>query len=91
MPGREALLLQKLSALSEKFLKEKLGDKLGTTSEGWAPKAENFQNVCLTSKGLKIYFRYYQVGARYLGSPDILIPWTSIYDLLTPEVKELMY
>ena len=41
---------------------------------GTAPKSENFENFLLNQDGLIIVFKYYQVGPRPVGTPEVLIP-----------------
>lgn len=83
--------LSKLSNESEKLIKEKLHEyEKELQPEGWAPKAENFQNFCISADGLRIYFNTYQLGPRPLGAPDILIPWKSLKENLSPLARKLL-
>jgi len=83
--------LERLSSESGKMLKAKFADQADSLkSDGWAPREKNFKYFCISAEGLRIYFSYYQLGPRPVGAPDITIPWSSLEDLLSPRVKELV-
>lgn len=89
LPGAKAW--ERLSGESKRLLKGKLGENGSVLiPEGWAPKADNFKNFCISPEGLCIYFNPYQVGPRFIGGPDILIPWKSLEVVLSPMAKHLL-
>ncbi len=89
IPGKKAM--ERLSAESGRLLKAKADKSSGDLrSEGWAPKAVNFKNFCISPEGLHVYFNFYQVGSRPAGAPDILIPWKALEDVLSPLAKKLL-
>ncbi|MCL5772887.1 MAG: protease inhibitor I42 family protein [Firmicutes bacterium] len=54
-------------------------------SAGAAPKEENYKNFYITKEGLGIIFIPYQVGSRPFGSPNVLIPYESLKDIINME------
>ncbi len=53
---------------------------------GNRPIAENFANWIPTAEGIQIHFADYQFGH---GSPVITVPWSSLTDVLAPDMKAL--
>lgn len=53
---------------------------------GNRPIAENFANWIPTAEGLEIHFADYQFGH---GSPVITVPWSSLTDVLAPDMTAL--
>jgi len=89
IPGKN--YLQRLSDESGKKLKQKFAkESSDLIPAGWAPRAENFNLFRISRKGLYICFSYYQVGPRTFGAPEILIPWKSIDDILSPQIKDML-
>jgi hypothetical protein len=52
---------------------------------GAAPNAKNYQNWTITRKGLGINFDAYQVGPYAAGPQYVLVPYSSLKDLINPE------
>jgi len=52
---------------------------------GAAPNAKNYQNWTITKKGLGINFDAYQVGPYAAGPQYVLVPYSSLKDLINPE------
>jgi hypothetical protein len=58
----------------------------GTISEaGLLPTPQNFEQFVLTDEGLIVIFRVYQVGARPLGAPMVLVPYGYLQNLIEPK------
>jgi hypothetical protein len=53
--------------------------------EGAKPSAENYQSWTITRKGLGITFDAYQVGAYAAGPQFVMVPYTSLKDLINPD------
>lgn len=80
-----------LSTESGKALKTKLGKEAGILDAGgWAPKADNFKNFCLTPQGLRIYFTPMQAGPWSMGGQNITIPWKKLNKVLSPKMQGLL-
>src|SRR6185369_1198464 len=52
---------------------------------GAAPNAKNYQSWTITKKGLGINFDAYQVGPYAAGPQYVLVPYSSLKDLINPE------
>src|SRR6185369_4059974 len=52
---------------------------------GAAPNAKNYQNWTITKKGLGINFDAYQVGPYAAGPQYVLVPYSSLKDVINPE------
>src|SRR5215216_768240 len=52
---------------------------------GAAPNAKNYQGWTITKKGLGINFDAYQVGPYAAGPQYVLVPYSSLKDLINPE------
>jgi len=52
---------------------------------GAAPNAKNYQSWTITKKGLGISFDAYQVGPYAAGPQYVLVPYSSLKDLINPE------
>ena len=52
---------------------------------GAGPNAKNYQNWTITRKGLGINFDAYQVGPYAAGPQFVLVPYSSLKDLINPE------
>jgi Protein of unknown function (DUF3298)/Deacetylase PdaC len=53
--------------------------------EGAAPTSENYKSWTITRKGLGINFDAYQVGAYAAGPQSVMVPYTSLKDLINPD------
>ena len=84
-----------LSALSsycisdlKKQSKEKGADGMlddESINSGAAPKSENYRSWTITRKGLGIEFDAYQVGPYAAGAQSVLVPYSSIKELINPD------
>lgn len=80
-----------LSVESGKALKAKMGkDAKILDPAGWAAKADNFKNFCLTPQGLCIYFTPMQAGPWSMGGQSITIPWKKLDKVLSPKLQALL-
>ena len=52
---------------------------------GAAPQAKNYQSWTITKKGLGISFDAYQVGPYAAGPQYVLVPYSSLKDIINPE------
>ncbi len=52
---------------------------------GAAPNAKNYQSWTITKKGLGINFDAYQVGPYAAGPQYVLVPYSSLKDVINPE------
>jgi hypothetical protein len=52
--------------------------------ENASAKAKNYRNWTLTARGLAVLFEPYQVGSFASGSPNVLIPYAELKDVLKP-------
>ena len=52
---------------------------------GAAPNAKNYQNWTITRKGLGINFDAYQVGPYAAGPQYVLVPYSSLKEVINPE------
>jgi hypothetical protein len=52
---------------------------------GASPNADNFSSWTISKKGLVITFNAYDVGPYAAGPQKVLIPYSVLKDLLTPE------
>jgi len=52
---------------------------------GAAPNAKNYQSWTITKKGLGINFDAYQVGPYAAGPQFVLVPYSTLKDLINPE------
>jgi hypothetical protein len=53
---------------------------------GTQPQIENFSEWTLSSEGLAITFKAYQIGPGCLGMKHIVIPFDSLKDVIKPEI-----
>lgn len=53
--------------------------------KGAAAKADNYQGWTITRRGLGIYFDPYQVGPYAAGPQFVLVPYSDLKDLISPE------
>ena len=53
--------------------------------KGAAAKADNYQSWTITRRGLGIYFDPYQVGPYAAGPQFVLVPYSDLKDLISPE------
>ncbi len=89
--------LQKLSSLSFDVLKKNntqnheilYGDEM-MVKDGLKPTADNFSNFVLARDGIHIIFDEYQVGPYVSGSPEIVLPYRAIQDVMTDSFKKLI-
>ncbi len=82
-----------LSILSLDELK-KVDPNLETYSfalDGTKPTADNFSIWTLEPDGFHIVFSDYQVGPYVVGRPEVIIPYTSLKNVLNPNLKTLLY
>lgn len=54
--------------------------------EGVSPAAENFKSWNITPAGLELTFDPYQVAAYAAGFQKVLLPWSTLADVLNPEL-----
>lgn len=77
-------LLTKMSELSRKKLKEIFPPSTfdteanGSFLEGTAPKDENYKFVLLDEQEMRVFFSYYQIGPRPIGSPEVFITYKEL-------------
>jgi len=68
---------------------KKQGKEKGLLDEeiqnGAAPNAKNYRSWTITKKGLGISFDAYQVGPYAAGPQYVLVPYSSLKDLINPE------
>jgi len=68
---------------------KKQGKEKGLLDEeiqnGAAPNAKNYRSWTITRKGLGINFDAYQVGPYAAGPQYVLVPYSSLKDLINPE------
>ena len=83
MFGKPKTALKLLSTLSRQLVAAQIAEehsiKVGAymkekIAAGTTPEESNFDALQLLPRGIKIYFARYQLGAGYLGSPEIEIP-----------------
>ncbi|MDB5224871.1 MAG: hypothetical protein JWO43_493 [Candidatus Adlerbacteria bacterium] len=84
--------LARISAESKKQITAELTKRLQDSggadtnadmfAEGYAPKAENFQNFVVDGSTLKIFFPPYQVAAYAVGDFEVDIPLSQLQDIL---------
>ena len=79
-----AKFLQVLSAYSISDLK-KQGLEGEQLQSGAAPSAKNFQSWNITKRGLGINFDAYQVASYADGPQYVLVPYSSLKELINPE------
>jgi hypothetical protein len=60
-------------------------DDVAQWAQGYAPTAENYATWEPTADGIKITFAQYQLGAYALGMPQIVIPWSTLRDIVAPD------
>jgi hypothetical protein len=60
-------------------------DDVAQWAQGYSPTAENYATWEPTADGIKITFAQYQLGAYALGMPQIVIPWTTLRDIVAPD------
>jgi hypothetical protein len=53
--------------------------------KGAAASPKNYQSWTITRSGLGIYFDPYQVGPYAAGPQSVLVPYSSLKDLINPE------
>jgi len=53
--------------------------------EGASPKAENFAYFNMTEKDIIIHFNEYQVDCYAAGPKDVIIPYSTLKDIIEPE------
>ena len=85
-PG--AKYLQAIANYCIADLKKQAKDKgleSGEIENGAAPNAKNYQSWTITRKGLGINFDAYQVGPYAAGPQYVLVPYSSLKDLINPE------
>jgi Protein of unknown function (DUF3298) len=85
-PG--AKYLQAIATYSIGDLKKQAKEKSlldDQIQEGAAPKTENYQSWTITRKGLGITFDAYQVGAYAAGPQFVMVPYTTLKDLVNPD------
>jgi hypothetical protein len=85
-PG--AKYLQAISAYSIAELKKQASQKGlldDQIQEGAGPVAKNYQSWTITRKGLGITFDAYQVGPYAAGPQFVVVPYSSLKDLINPE------
>jgi len=85
-PG--AKYLQTIASYCIADLKKQAKDKSLQDDEiqnGAAPNAKNYQSWTITRKGLGINFDAYQVGPYAAGPQYVLVPYSSLKDLINPE------
>jgi hypothetical protein len=80
-----------LEHISEKAiadLKVQFKDDLESLAEwidtGAAPKNENYQTFIIKPEGLLVIFSPYQVGPYVIGTPEVLIKYSDLRDILNP-------
>ena len=52
---------------------------------GASPKADNYQAVAITKKGLWVTFDQYQVAAYAAGPQTVLVPYSALKDIIKPD------
>jgi Protein of unknown function (DUF3298)/Deacetylase PdaC len=85
-PG--AKYLQAIANYCIADLKKQAKDKSLQDDEiqsGAAPNAKNYQSWTITRKGLGINFDAYQVGPYAAGPQYVLVPYSSLKDVINPE------
>lgn len=88
-PGSK--FLQAISTYSIQDLKKQSTEKLDSLLDddwiqrGAGPKADNYKNWSITQKGLVITFDSYQVGPYAAGSQKVLVPYSTLKDIIKPD------
>jgi len=85
-PG--AKYLQTISAFCIAELKKQSGEKgllEDQIQEGAGPNHKNYQNWTISKQGLGITFDSYQVGPYAAGPQFVLVPYSSLKDLIKPD------
>ena len=76
---------------SDAARKEALERELQWIEDGTAPTAENFDNILFQVNGtILVRFDKYQVAPGVDGVVEVELPVTTIADLLTPEIRDLL-
>ena len=52
---------------------------------GTQPKADNYDVFLLRKEGLTLVFNPYRVAPYVFGERRVTVPWTELYEYLTPE------
>ena len=87
-PGSD--YLQRISAAAVarlRLLNKEDGDSFlldAEYAENASAKPENYQHWTLTERGLAVTFEPYQVGPFAAGSPNVLIPYAELKDVIRP-------
>jgi hypothetical protein len=71
--------------LKEQSKKKDLGLEDETIQSGAGPKADNYKAWAITKKGLWITFDAYQVGPYAVGPQYVLVPYSTLKDLIKPD------
>lgn len=58
--------------------------------QGAGPDPRNFRTFNLTPQGLLLTFDEYQVGAYVEQTSEVLMPWASLYSLMTDRIRRLV-
>jgi hypothetical protein len=90
-PGSDYLQRISAAAIARlRMINQEYGDETPTFLgdpeyvENASAKAKNYQHWTLTARGLAITFEPYQVGPFAAGSPNVLIPYAELKDVLRP-------
>lgn len=73
-----------IAELKKQSREKNLGLPDEEIDKGAAPKADNYQSWTITRKGLAIEFDPYQVGPYAAGPQSVIVPYSSIKDLVNP-------
>lgn len=81
--------LERISTHTKERLLETLGEYKDEEwiTTGTAPKKDNFKSFLIDGDSLTIIFGQYQVGPYVLGMPEIMIPLSTLSDILKPEYR----
>jgi hypothetical protein len=85
--------LTKISEMAKTQIEAQITQRAGKEAvstlvvEGYAPKAENFENFVVDSDRIRIFIPPYQVAAYAAGGFEVQIPLAEMKDILKPNVK----
>ena len=87
-PGAKYLSALSTYAISDLKKTSKANNNLlddSSIESGAAPTDKNYQNWTIKRKGLEITFDAYQVGPYAAGPQTVLVPYTTLKDLIAPQ------
>lgn len=75
-----SVTLEDITTLVRPRLISMLGENLDLKwmQSGTEPKPENYSTFVIDGDGIRIFFQYYQIGAYFIGSPEVYISFSEI-------------